>query len=68
MPIDLVLVNPLIAAIQRYFPALMNWFMKRDMNQKFDHELYNLKPEHQPLRNSLTEFICTRLEIDVTRL
>ncbi len=60
-PIDLLLINPLIAVIQKCFPSLVNWFMERDMNKKFDHELYNLKPSHRLLRKSLIEFFLIRL-------
>ncbi|CAF3519533.1 unnamed protein product, partial [Rotaria sp. Silwood2] len=48
-PIDMLLSNEVLGAVQRYFPSLMNWLMERDMNQRFNHEIYGLKPNYPPL-------------------
>ncbi|CAF3397574.1 unnamed protein product [Rotaria sp. Silwood1] len=48
-PFDLLMSNEIISAVQKYFPSLTNWLMERDMNQKFNHEIYGLKPNHRPL-------------------
>jgi dimethylaniline monooxygenase (N-oxide forming) len=49
-PVDLLIVNPVLAVIQKYFSSLINWMMERELNNKFNHELYRLKPNHRPLR------------------
>jgi len=47
-PVDLLIVNPVLAVIQKYFFSLIIWMMERELNNKFNHELYSLKPNHLP--------------------
>lgn len=53
-PTDMVYSSELVSMAQKYTPSLLNWFLERDMNQKFDHEMYGLKPKH---RATGTKFI-----------
>lgn len=49
-PLDLVLSNAVFAAFGRYFPTVADWLLERDLNKRFDHEMYSLKPNHSPRR------------------
>ena len=49
-PVDVYRTNSVIAAIQTHLPWLMNILIERELSKKFDHGLYNLKPNHRPLR------------------
>jgi dimethylaniline monooxygenase (N-oxide forming) len=51
-PIDMCRTNPTIATLQKYSPWLMNRLIERELSKKFNHELYSLKPNHDPLRKS----------------
>ena len=53
-PLDIVRSNAPFSAIQKYCPSLVNWAMERDLNGKFNHEIYGLKPNHRLLGESLT--------------
>jgi dimethylaniline monooxygenase (N-oxide forming) len=48
-PNDMLLTSELTGAIQKYCPSLVNWFAERTMNEKFNHQMYGLKPKHRPL-------------------
>ncbi len=48
-PSDMLLTSELNAIALKYCPSLVNWLVEREMNQKFDHETYGLKPNHRPL-------------------
>ena len=48
-PADMVLVNQTMATVQKCCPQFVNWFMEREVNKKFDHETYGLKPTHRLL-------------------
>lgn len=58
-PIDLILVNSVVATIQEYFPSLMNWYIEYTLNSKFNHETYCLKPNHRPLRMYIVSFFIS---------
>ena len=45
----MLLINEITGAGQRYCPSIVNWMVERDMNQKFNHEVYGLKPTHRVL-------------------
>ncbi|CAF4174786.1 unnamed protein product, partial [Rotaria magnacalcarata] len=45
----MVLSSEVYGAVQKYFPSLTNWLVERDMNKRFNHEMYGLKPKHRPL-------------------
>ncbi|CAF1340855.1 unnamed protein product [Adineta steineri] len=49
-PIDMYASNSITAAIQNYFPSLTNWMLEKELSKRFNHELYNLKPNHRPLQ------------------
>ena len=55
-PIDLLYTNAISAALQRYAPGVLNWVLERELNKKFNHELYNLKPKHRPSRKSFVQY------------
>ncbi|CAF4739641.1 unnamed protein product, partial [Rotaria sp. Silwood1] len=48
--VDMYRTNLILATIQKYSPWLMNRLIERELNKKFDHELYSLKSNHYPLR------------------
>ncbi|CAF3313891.1 unnamed protein product [Rotaria socialis] len=48
-PADMVLSSEVHGAVQKYFPSLTNWIVERDINKRFNHEMYGLKPKHRPL-------------------
>ena len=49
-PVDMYRTNVVLATIQKYTPWLMNRLIERELNKKFNHKLYGLKPDHHPLR------------------
>jgi len=48
-PADMLLTSEIHGAVVKYCPSLVNWLAERDMNQRFNHEIYGLKPNHRPL-------------------
>ncbi len=50
-PNDMMFINPVTKTIQKYCPSLVNWQMERQLNDRFNHENYSLRPTHRPLRN-----------------
>ena len=48
-PADMALVSEITATLQRYLPNLFNWIMENDLNKRFDHKLYGLKPKHRAI-------------------
>jgi dimethylaniline monooxygenase (N-oxide forming) len=48
-PADILLTSEIHGVVQKYCPSLVNWLAERDMNQRFDHAIYGLKPNHRPL-------------------
>ncbi len=48
-PADMVLTSAVYSAAQKYCPSLVNWMVERDMNSKFNHASYGLRPNHRPL-------------------
>lgn len=47
-PADIVLINGINSTAVKYVPWLANWIIQRQLNQRFDHQMYGLKPKHQP--------------------
>jgi dimethylaniline monooxygenase (N-oxide forming) len=48
-PSDMLLTSEVYGIATKYCPSLVNWLVERDMNQKFNHDMYGLKPNHRPL-------------------
>jgi len=48
-PTDMLLTSEVQGAVLKYCPSLVNWLSEAYMNQKFNHEIYGLKPNHRPL-------------------
>lgn len=59
-PLDLVMTNGIQVAVGNAFPSLINWLGERDLNKRFDHEMYSLKPNHRFLRKPFTEIFLQR--------
>lgn len=60
-PVDIVLSTTVVATLARCFPSLVDWLLEQDMNKRFDHELYRLKPNHHPRRKFLMKIFFSRL-------
>jgi dimethylaniline monooxygenase (N-oxide forming) len=54
-PADMLMINEMLALIQRYFPRLINRFLEYEMNKRFDHQTYGLKPNNRPLGEFSTD-------------
>lgn len=47
-PIDLLLSSRIMYYLSRICgPSLKNNYMEKQMNQRFDHEMFGLKPKHR---------------------
>lgn len=46
LPLDMLTINRLFTFLKRLFPGFANSILERQLNRKFDHELYALKPDH----------------------
>lgn len=47
-PTDLLLSSRLSYYLSKILsPSLINGFMEKQMNQRFDHEMFGLKPKHR---------------------
>uniref|UniRef100_A0A3B5Q5S6 Flavin-containing monooxygenase n=1 Tax=Xiphophorus maculatus TaxID=8083 RepID=A0A3B5Q5S6_XIPMA len=52
LPVDMTLISRFNILLLQLLPkTLINWAAERALNQKYDHELYGLKPRHRPLVN-----------------
>lgn len=49
-PADLILITELTRLAIKYVPQLVNWVAERELNLRFNHQTYGLKPEHRPFR------------------
>ncbi len=48
-PADMQLTSEVHSAATKYCPSLVNWLVEFDMNRKFNHQTYGLKPNHHPI-------------------
>ncbi|XP_036377171.1 flavin-containing monooxygenase 5-like [Megalops cyprinoides] len=48
LPLDMIMITRLMGFLPRIVPkGLLNWSGERGLNQKYDHRLYGLQPEHR---------------------
>ncbi|XP_050404855.1 flavin-containing monooxygenase 5 [Patella vulgata] len=78
LPVDMIKFNRVAALMQRIVPtSLLNGFLKKVLNSRFDHAAYSMKPDHQPLSQHPTvndelpnRIICgsVKVKTDIKRL
>ncbi|XP_053381050.1 flavin-containing monooxygenase 5-like isoform X2 [Mercenaria mercenaria] len=47
LPVDMLNINRFLNSIVGRFPSLVSSYAESQLNKKFDHELYSLKPNHR---------------------
>ncbi|KAL5012789.1 hypothetical protein ScPMuIL_011340 [Solemya velum] len=77
MPFDMLLLSRFVGFLFWCMPtSLLNWVLERKLNQRFDHGLYSLKPNHGPLSQAPlinddlpNRIVCgsVKIKTDVTR-
>ncbi|BFZ05636.1 hypothetical protein BsWGS_08676 [Bradybaena similaris] len=69
-PMDMLLLTRPIACLIKHLPRLMDMLLRRQLNDRFDHVLYSLRPKHGPLSQAVTinddmpsRIICGSIQI-----
>ncbi|XP_074653875.1 flavin-containing monooxygenase 5-like [Tubulanus polymorphus] len=64
IPIDISALRRVVETIKSHLPAsVIDWLFEREVNRRFDHEMYRLKPSHRPTEQhpSVNDDVANRI-------
>lgn len=51
LPFDMVLLRRHVQALKKYFGSTANHYLEKYLERKFQHDIYQLKPNHRVFEN-----------------